>query len=40
MLGAHMLIIGWIEFIVTALVVKFLQVQDPSLLSKGPGAAL
>jgi len=32
MLGEHMLIFGWVEVIVTALVVKYLQKQDPSLL--------
>jgi cobalt/nickel transport system permease protein len=39
MLGGHMLIIGWIELAVTALVVRFLQAQDPSLLGSGTGAA-
>jgi cobalt/nickel transport system permease protein len=34
MLGGHMLIIGWIEFIVTTLVVRFLQAQDSSLLEQ------
>ena len=32
MLGEHLLIFGWIEAFVTALVVKYLQKQDPSLL--------
>ena len=32
MLGEHMLIFGWIEAVVTALVIKYLQKQDPSLL--------
>lgn len=32
MLGEHMLIFGWIEAIITALVVKYLQKQDLSLL--------
>jgi len=32
MLGEHMLVFGWIEAIVAALVVKYLQKQDPSLL--------
>lgn len=32
MLGEHMLIFGWVEGIVTALVVKYLQKQDPALL--------
>lgn len=35
MLGEHMLIFGWIEALVTALVVKYLQKQDPSLLGIG-----
>jgi cobalt/nickel transport system permease protein len=38
MLGGHMLFIGWIELIVTALVVRFLQAQDPSLLGHDIGA--
>jgi cobalt/nickel transport system permease protein len=32
MVGEHVLIFGWIEFAATALVVKFLQKQEPSLL--------
>jgi cobalt/nickel transport system permease protein len=32
MSGEHILIFGWVEAIVTALVVKYLQKQDPSLL--------
>ena len=32
MLGGHMLVFGWVEVIVTALVVKYLQKKDPSLL--------
>lgn len=32
MLGEHMLIFGWVEAVVTALVVKYLQKQEPSLL--------
>jgi cobalt/nickel transport system permease protein len=32
MVGEHVLIFGWVEAIVTALVVKYLQKQDPSLL--------
>jgi cobalt/nickel transport system permease protein len=32
MVGEHALIFGWIEFIATALVVKFLQKQEPALL--------
>jgi cobalt/nickel transport system permease protein len=39
MLGEHVLIFGWVEVIVTALVVKYLQKLDPSLLeiSRGGG---
>jgi len=32
MLSEHLLIFGWIEAIVTALVIKYLQKQNPSLL--------
>ncbi|MEW6101704.1 MAG: cobalt transporter CbiM [Candidatus Omnitrophota bacterium] len=32
MLGEHILLFGWIEAVVTALVIKYLQKQDPSLL--------
>jgi cobalt/nickel transport system permease protein len=32
MTGEHLLIFGWVEFAVTALVIKFLQKQEPSLL--------
>jgi cobalt/nickel transport system permease protein len=35
MLGEHMLVFGWIEVIVTALVVKYLQKQSPELLEGG-----
>lgn len=35
MLGEHLLIFGWVEAIVTALVVKYLQKQDASLLEEG-----
>ena len=35
MLGEHMLVFGWVEAIVTALVVKYLQKQDSSLLKEG-----
>jgi cobalt/nickel transport system permease protein len=38
MVGGHMLIFGWVELIATALVVKFLQIQDPSLLGQETGA--
>ncbi|MFA5115210.1 MAG: cobalt transporter CbiM [Candidatus Omnitrophota bacterium] len=37
MLGEHMLIFGWVEAVVTALVVKYLQKQDPSLLKSAEG---
>ena len=32
MLGEHLLVFGWVEMIVTAFAVKYLQKQDPSLL--------
>ncbi len=32
MMGEHLLIFGWVEALVTALVVKYLQKQDPLLL--------
>jgi ABC-type Co2+ transport system permease subunit len=32
MVGGHALVFGWIELLVTALVVKFLQKQEPGLL--------
>ncbi|MCX5714201.1 MAG: cobalt transporter CbiM [Candidatus Omnitrophica bacterium] len=32
MVGEHMLIFGWVEAIVTALVIKYLQKQSPELL--------
>jgi len=35
MLGEHLLIFGWVEAIVTALVVKYLQKQAPELLYRG-----
>ena len=35
MLGEHMLIFGWVEVIVTALVVKYLQKQSPELIEEG-----
>ena len=35
MLGEHLLVFGWVEAVVTALVVKYLLKQDPSLLSFG-----
>lgn len=34
MLGEHLLIFGWAEAAVTALVIKYLQKQDPSLLGE------
>ncbi len=39
MVGGHMLVFGWVELIVTALVVKFIQKQEPALLQTGTGAA-
>ena len=38
MLGEHMLIFGWVEAIVTALVIKYLQKHSPELLKQGEGA--
>ena len=35
MAGEHLFIFGWVEFAVTALVIKFLQKQEPSLLNEG-----
>lgn len=32
MVGEHLLVFGWVELIVTAFVVKFLQKQEPALL--------
>lgn len=37
MVGEHLLIFGWVEAIVTALVIKFLQKQAPELLQEGRG---
>jgi cobalt/nickel transport system permease protein len=34
MVGEHLLVFGWIEAIVTALVVKYLQQQSPELLQE------
>ena len=34
MLGEHMLVFGWVEVIVTALVVKYLQKQSPELIEE------
>jgi cobalt/nickel transport system permease protein len=36
MVGSHALIFGWFELLVTGLVVKFLQKQQPSMLETGP----
>jgi len=35
MCSGHLLVFGWVEAIVTALVIKYLQKQDPALLSVG-----
>jgi cobalt/nickel transport system permease protein len=35
MLGEHLLVFGWVEAIVTALVIKYLQRQAPELLNEG-----
>ena len=35
MLGEHLLVFGWVEAIVTALVIKYLQKQAPELLEEG-----
>jgi cobalt/nickel transport system permease protein len=35
MLGEHLLVFGWVEAIVTALVVKYVQKQDITLLEEG-----
>lgn len=35
MMGEHLLIFGFVEAVVTALVIKYLQKQDPSLLEGG-----
>ncbi len=40
MVGGHALVFGWVECIVTALVVKFLQMQDASLLETNKHVAL
>ncbi|MFA4889051.1 MAG: cobalt transporter CbiM [Candidatus Omnitrophota bacterium] len=37
MAGEHLLVFGWVEAVVTALVVKFLQKQSPELLEEGRG---
>jgi ABC-type Co2+ transport system permease subunit len=38
MAGQHLVIFGWVEAIVTALVIKFLQKQAPELLKEGRGS--
>ncbi len=35
MLGEHLLVFGWVEAVVTALAVKYLQGEDPGLLNAG-----
>ena len=35
MIGEHLLIFGWVEAIATALVIKYLQKQEPELLAEG-----
>jgi len=35
MLGEHLLVFGWVEAIVTALVIKYLQKHAPELLAEG-----
>jgi cobalt/nickel transport system permease protein len=37
MAGEHLLLFGWIEVLITALVIKFLQKQAPELLKEGRG---
>jgi cobalt/nickel transport system permease protein len=37
MVGQHLLVFGWVEALVTALVIKFLQKQAPELLKEGRG---
>ena len=37
MLGEHLLIFGWVEAIVTALVIKYLRKHAPELLQEGRG---
>ena len=38
MLGGHLLVFGWVEVLVTALVVKYLQKQSPELLQSQEAA--
>ena len=35
MIGEHLLIFGWVEALVTALVIKYIQKQSPELLKNG-----
>ena len=39
MVGGHALVFGWVELLATALVVKFLQKQEPSLLQSDAEAS-
>jgi len=39
MVGGHALVFGWVELLVTALVVKFLQKQEPALLQSDAKAS-
>ena len=39
MVGGHALVFGWVELLVTALVVKFLQKQEPELLQSDAKAS-
>jgi len=39
MLGEHLLIFGWVEAVITALVIRYLQKQDPFLLKAGEGVS-
>jgi len=34
MVGGHLLVFGWVDFIVTALVIKYLQKQDSFLITR------
>lgn len=35
MVGEHLLIFGWVEAVITALVIKFLQKHDPAFINAG-----
>jgi len=37
MMGGHLLVFGWVEAIVTALVIRNLQKQSPELFKYGQG---